>query len=414
MEFVSTIWLWGLAGLIIPVGIHLLSRKTGRVIRFGSIRHFEDTNTRQFKSIRLNELVLLALRCLLITCLVFLLAGLHFNTPGNKSNWLVIERGLENDPEYSSLTDSLKNIGFEIRSLSAGFPVAGDVAGKGKVDYWSLLQQLKSQPVEQAIVLSYSYLEGFRGKRASLPGHVRWLSRNPDPIEYTLNAFGSTGDPVAVRIGNSNADKTSFYSSSTIEANADSVFIESADTISVAVVYDLTFEHDKNILVAALTAINHKTPHHLLVESLLTSQFSNTKKHNWIAWLSEASPPATGENIIRMDETNVNRENLLVQIKTGDQAVSYLLTQRLNEEVALQKNLAVRLCMTLLPGEKYRDRARYFDKRVLPEKLRWSESSGQPLSLNTSINARSTARYLALALLVILLAERLWALKRGQ
>src|SRR6187401_594471 len=97
MLFANPIWLWALAGLLIPIGIHLLSRKEGQVIRIGSLRHLQETNTQQFKGIRLNEIVLLILRCTLIILFVLLMSGLSFERVNkSEAKWVVIEKGLEN------------------------------------------------------------------------------------------------------------------------------------------------------------------------------------------------------------------------------------------------------------------------------------------------------------------------------
>ena len=66
MQFAQPIFLWALAGLSVPIAIHLLSKKEGKVIRLGSLRHVREKSTQQFKSIRLNEWLLLALRCLIV------------------------------------------------------------------------------------------------------------------------------------------------------------------------------------------------------------------------------------------------------------------------------------------------------------------------------------------------------------
>src|SRR5687767_2711962 len=113
MLFLNPIWLWGLTGILIPIGIHLLSRKEGRTIKIGSVRHLENTHTKQFKSLRLNEILLLVLRCLLITILVFLLSGLHIKGTKKKGlQWLLVEKGLEHEPEFSLLIDSLQRNEF--------------------------------------------------------------------------------------------------------------------------------------------------------------------------------------------------------------------------------------------------------------------------------------------------------------
>ena len=109
MELINPIWLWGLSGLLIPIGIHLLSRREGKIIKIGSIRHLEETNSKQFKSIRLNELALLLLRCLIITILVLFLSGFHFQALEKSGKWLLVESGLErDDATFSSYRQSKK------------------------------------------------------------------------------------------------------------------------------------------------------------------------------------------------------------------------------------------------------------------------------------------------------------------
>ncbi|HXR82642.1 MAG TPA: BatA domain-containing protein, partial [Saprospiraceae bacterium] len=142
MKLIDPIWLWGLSGLLIPIGIHLLSRREGKIIKIGSIRHLEETSSKQFKSIRLNELVLLLLRCLVITILVLSLGGFHFQALENSGKWLLVESGLERDDRFLILIDSLKRNGFEIKRLTSGFPDLNDShADTKKVNYWNLLTE---------------------------------------------------------------------------------------------------------------------------------------------------------------------------------------------------------------------------------------------------------------------------------
>jgi hypothetical protein len=144
MELINPIWLWGLAGLLIPIGIHLLSRREGKIIKIGSIRHIEETNSKQFKSIRLNELVLLLLRCLIITILVLFLSGFHFQTLEKSGKWLIVESGLERDDQLSALIDSLRRNSFEIKRLTNGFPDLSDNPyDTTKINYWNLLEKLR-------------------------------------------------------------------------------------------------------------------------------------------------------------------------------------------------------------------------------------------------------------------------------
>src|SRR6478736_2668354 len=188
MQFLNPIWLWGLTGLLIPTGIHMLSRKEGKVIRVGSVRHLEETSTRQFRKIRLNEVVLLALRCLLITLVVLLLSGLTFNRYNtNDINYVLLEKGMENESDFKPLVDSLKEKGFEVRRLAHGFPLLEDSAvTDSNINYWSLIESLKKEQMQQVVILSYNYANGFKGKRIELPANVHWISKQSEPLEFTL------------------------------------------------------------------------------------------------------------------------------------------------------------------------------------------------------------------------------------
>src|SRR6478735_938581 len=127
MLLTNPIWLWALSGLSIPIGIHLLSRKEGKVIRIGSLRHLQETNTQQFKGIRLNEIVLLLLRCTLIILFVLLMCGLSFERYSeSEAKWVLIEKGLENEREVQIQLDTFQSQGYELRWLAEGFPLFDD------------------------------------------------------------------------------------------------------------------------------------------------------------------------------------------------------------------------------------------------------------------------------------------------
>ena len=137
MQFSQPIFLWALAGLSIPLAIHLLSRKEGKVIRMGSLRHLRETSTQQFKGIKLNELLLLALRSLLIILFVFLISGLHWKDGVKK--WLVVETGLEKNSSAKELADSLIGIDYDWHWLRPGFPSQEVKLEKGYNNNWKLI-----------------------------------------------------------------------------------------------------------------------------------------------------------------------------------------------------------------------------------------------------------------------------------
>jgi hypothetical protein len=280
-----------------------------------------------------------------------------------------------------------------------------------KTDYWKLIQEL--EPEGDVVVLSYNYADGFKGKRISLPDGVRWLSANPDSMEFALKAVKLSDDSIVIRRGNSRSDKTTFENLTTANQNLDSAILEPRDTVSIAVIFDSSYEHDKKILMAALQAVQKKSLGIMKSEAIPADGWSEDGQHDWTIWLSEKSRPEMTGNLILMDENNVHQENVFLQTSASSNH-TWLLTKRLNEEIALQQNLTVQLAMILQHQEKYLDRMKQSDRRVLPEKLRWSSLPYEPEVLKAGSDNKAGAEYISIALLLILFAERLLAFKRDQ
>jgi hypothetical protein len=74
MTFLNWIMLLGLAGVSIPIVIHLLNRRRARRVEWGAMRFLLEAMASQNRRIFLEELVLLVLRCLLIALLVLAMA----------------------------------------------------------------------------------------------------------------------------------------------------------------------------------------------------------------------------------------------------------------------------------------------------------------------------------------------------
>ena len=423
MQFTNPIWLWALTGLLIPIGIHLLSRKEGNVIKIGSIRHLEDTSTKQFKSIRLNELLLLALRCLLITMLILLLSGLYFHGLEQKPKWLLVEEGLMNDPEFAFLIDSLSGNGFEFKPLNLDVHDPEVSMGEKANNYWNLVETLNAKSLEQAVILSYNYAEGFNGRRVSLPENIQWIAKNPAPSEYVLSAYRLSNDSVALRVGNSNPNKTTFQDKHALNPDpylldpnhSDSIAVESSDTLSIAVVSDQSFEYDQNVIVAALHAIEKNNSHPFIINTLPAANYSPEEKSDWVIWLSDRRRPNLKHNYIYYQKTEFDDQNLFVQERIEGK-FGWVLTQRLHEEIAIRENLTVQLARILNQhiNEKYKGRAVQLDKRVIPEELAWNSDASTVGDFQTDVSTTDSQHYIVMVFLVVLVAERWVAFIRNQ
>lgn len=429
MQFANPIWLWGLTGLLVPIGIHLLSRKEGKVIKIGSIRHLQESSTKQSISLRLDELILLTMRCLLITLIVLLLSGLDFQSDQTKSErWVVIERGLENDVEFTSLIDSLRKQGFHIRRLDERFPAINNSKTNTRINYWRLMEALKTKSLKQVVVLSYTYTEGFKGKRISMPTDLVWISKSPPPTEFYLKAVKIAVDSVSVRMGNSNADETTFENliaplnpnQSYINSapGKDSIQIQSPDTLTITIVSDLEFENEKEIVLAALHAIEETIPVIFNFKMLQPDQWRSDEKTDWMIWLSDklnGNTIHTNRIIFTEDATKKNTPMLEPAKISLSEGATWLLTKRLNEEIALQEKLPLKLASLIVSKKESERRAAEFDRRVQPEKMVWSrEEQANTEKLIADTNITNATQFLVILILISLFVERLIAFKRNQ
>jgi hypothetical protein len=275
MTFANPSYLWAFAGLAIPLAIHLLSRKEGKVIRVGSLRHVEESNTSQFKSIRLNEILLLMLRWLMVTMIVLFIAGAQCtNPPGKKGTWVMVEPGVDNK------IDSL-----EVHALPAG-------------NYYSVARKLGELPSD-IIVLSASRVTRFNGERISLPPNITWMTVEQPSVQFAATAW-QAGDTVFVRTANSSALATSYGTSIGVP---DSIDIIRPEAVRVSV---------KNDLVAA--AINVMRKEFKLPISVDAAGDQKITFAGGPGPLVQRSSPTEVVINSRLDQDVALNENLVVQL----------------------------------------------------------------------------------------------------
>lgn len=276
MTFANPSYLWALAGLAIPLAIHLLSRKEGKVIRVGSIRHVEESNTSQFKSIRLNEILLLLLRMLMVILLAFFMSGAQCSSADTARKIAYVEDGIQ--------ADSLISSGYEIHEIPAG-------------SYWSFAEELNKSSFE-TVVVSRSKAENFRGKRIALNDNIKWITAEPASREYQALAW-KAGDSVFVRTGRSSAQVTSF-----------STRVAVPDSIKVIEPHAISIQAKDPIVVAALNVLRK--------EYKLPIQITNSEyrimSNEGIGPLVERVSPTEIRVNKKLDQDIALNENLVMEI----------------------------------------------------------------------------------------------------
>ena len=397
MTFANPAYLWAFAGLAIPLAIHLLSRKEGRVIRVGSLRHVEESNTSQFKSIRLNEIVLWLLRSLMIVCLVMFLSGASCTSPAgsNRSKWIVVENGISEEPAYRQRIDSLVAGGYELHYLSPGFPT---VTAAGNVNYRLLTEDLSKLP-HDVVVISWSKAKSFDGFRTPLPPNVTWISADVLNKNYPAAAW-SAGDSVVMRTASVDANGTR-YNTGFDNKITDSTEVSTPEKIRVAIASDLKYRSESRVLLAALNVI--KTEYRLPIEILT----ADTQGAQWIFWLRDARPKFDGKQqvvFIRDDS-----DKLIERISSNVWHI-----KSLNQEVAVNENLTSELLHILYPFKDFYTAAESKNETSLPEPMAWSSLTHNGDADGNEMIHADLGKYFIALLLLSLAAERFLSIRRNQ
>jgi hypothetical protein len=413
MTFANPFWLWGLAALSIPIAIHLLSRKEGKVISVGSLRHLKDANTQQFKSLRLNEILLLMLRCLLFGLVVLFMSGLQM-TQNNKQKWVLLEERLKDDSKALSILDSLMKRGYELHYVTSQLAVEGKILASSS--YWALVEQLGKIGITEVVIISSSRAEDFKGIRIEQPLSMKWISL-PIPDQPYLIAASKTGkNDISIKRGIVEKDNTHFKTSHAIvspnqtvyKSENDSISITSTDTIKIVIDSDPTFSFEKKIVSAYLKAIQATVSEYMIIEE---SPIHNDQKDsvNVLIWLSEEPLPITTANTVIY-----YKDNLLFPLFFQDSDSTWQLTRRINEDVALNENFGIQLSKIILTNKTQREIANNNDQRTFPEKMMWANAAGGNTLATQNTGFESLDKYLIILILLTLLIERLIAYKRNQ
>ncbi|MGM9511836.1 BatA domain-containing protein [Larkinella sp. GY13] len=74
MEFIQPLFLWGIGAVVIPVVIHFWHQKRGKTLAWAATRWLQERNQQQQRGIKLDNLLLLLLRCLMVMLLALILS----------------------------------------------------------------------------------------------------------------------------------------------------------------------------------------------------------------------------------------------------------------------------------------------------------------------------------------------------
>ncbi len=323
MILLNPIWLFALAALSIPVAIHLWHVRPGKTLKVGSISLI-NSSSQNSRSIKLHDLLLLLLRCLLLALVALVLTmplwQKKINSSGIKG-WVIMpaENLKESYQKFKPQVDSLTKAGYEFHYFNKGFQKAAlsEVLADGKglkkdstnsVSYWTLLQQLDAQI--PSLLPVYLFTENrvghFKGDKPQTVLNLRWQTYMPADSTSTWlsKAWLTDNNDIQVVQGNSKALGT-YYTNYTIKSgeqrnasfvvnteNAQlNVSLKGSNQITVDTstwhfaIYAEKNSADANYVKAALTSIIQFTKHKAIIREY-ADPARIPANQSWVFWLS--------------------------------------------------------------------------------------------------------------------------------
>ena len=173
MSFLLPAAFAALAALLLPLLVHLNRSSERKPTWFAALRWLSET-ARPRRRIRFEELLLLALRLLLVAAVVTLQAQPVLTTPPGPRDWVVVAPGVERSAARAALAGAA--VGSQWRWLAPGFPSFDLPAPAGPAPTSSLLRELDAGLAADAklTVLVTELVGGLDGELAELGRDVQW------------------------------------------------------------------------------------------------------------------------------------------------------------------------------------------------------------------------------------------------
>lgn len=330
-QLINPLWLFAIGGISIPLIIHLWNIKKGKTLKIGSISLLGESSRQSARSLKLIDLLLLFLRCLLLIILALILAGPLWNSKINTSankGWILIEKQnlTETSSQFKAEIDSLSKLGYEFHFFEPGFQYAkledalnenkSEIGSEQLLPYWSLIKLLEDEIPEntQVFLFTPNLLNRLGTERPLVTHPIQWKTYTPSDSTATWieNAWFNESDSVNVTIATSSPNKTTFKTIAIDPASRNSPFefnIQNAkaslkfknkkqgdslpvtiDTATIRIaIYTDKFKNDASYLRAAFSAIKKYTYRKIKLTEYSTINIPSGQ--NIIFWLSETAIP---------------------------------------------------------------------------------------------------------------------------
>ena len=432
MAFAQPSYLWALLGLLVPIAIHLWSKKEAKTIKIGSVQLLSESKSRQSSSIQLNEWWLLLLRMAIISLITLVMAKPQWQSKVNNSKltYIIEPEFVKNEKFMARFTDLQAD--QEIRLLQSGLPI-NDIEYTNSedfrsVDYWSLASEMNALQTDSIIVFSNGYAKGLKGARPETNHDINWIVLDSaqtveKPLlayqtEKNITLFTANNSPVASKIATKNIELGDVYQ---LTSNGDSLQVLSSNsnstkipliqqpTLEVSLVYTDSLSADKTYIAAALAALSTYLNRDIKVESSLDNEVLENKESDLTIWLSTKPAPVSAQKKLVFKNDTIS--NALI-IKGEDENTFYI-TEKITTENTVSGRLTENLLSILDVNKEVRELQAKADIRSVTEadlKTNFIENKAS----KTHKASWNLNLYLWVVLLVLLIVERFVAYKRTQ
>ncbi|MEZ4796220.1 MAG: BatA domain-containing protein [Flavobacteriaceae bacterium] len=416
MSFLNPTYLWALLGLLVPIAIHLWSKKEGKTIKIGSIELLRESESKQTSSLQPNELWLLLLRMFIISLVVLVLAEPQIKIKTNKTAiTYLIEPSLLNDDKTDNILNSIDD-SSEVRVLTSGFPYLEDIDLKNisnkTPNYWQLSKDMQHIDTDSIVVYTKALSKGFKGMRPSINKAIEWIIFDTEALTENLTIKArKVDDNVELLSMSSNAEMTSFKKKLINKSDFTQTELElvNENSIKILLYYEDAFLDDSKYLEASLNAASKHILRSFEISKTQDSKIDSLD-YDLIIWLSNRSAYPEGAK-----KTILFHENHLSHSLIEESSVKNLfyLTNHLNTENSIDNYLPEQLLNILNINEDVKQVIEENDKRSF-SKAELLPTFSDIKIISKKANYTSISKWLWLILGLTLLVERLVANYRKQ
>jgi hypothetical protein len=379
MVFANPTYLWALLGLLVPLAIHLWSKKEAKTVKIGSIQLLDESDSRQSSSIQLNEWLLMLLRMLILVLIVLLMAGPQWRTKGNqKEITYLVEPSLANEPILTAILDSLQE-DASVRLFKKGFPewdLDTDYRSEQETPaYWQLAQRLDSLQSDSMVIFTKALVKGIKSRRPNTQKKIHWVVtegeetqdrpvmafKNADAVQLvTVSSHGGGTQIKKALIEDGYQITTAGDSLMLGEESTTTVPLRTKDTLQINLYFDEGFEREGQYVEASFRALSVYLRQPIQVQ--VKEERSNERADLQIWFSEEPFKPSDGKWLLM--KPNVLAKQL---IEPGPTPNIFHLTSRLNPKNTVEQRFTEQLLGILDVDKETKTLVKDMDRRQIDE-----------------------------------------------